>query len=91
MQTQHLGVELLEIKLNLVKEKAIKSNSAWISYLLEQSKIARALDIENNVVNFGSLGGKQNSGDFFVSDLKEFPYYLFGHNAITLWRRSLNC
>lgn len=86
-------LESLELQLKLFDQAKQEIESSRLEYLIEQSKIAKELDIKDNQLDFLTLllseksklispDPDRDSSDIFFSLEQNAPYYMRGYKAI---------
>lgn len=77
-----LKIQKLEVDLVVLEQKIKLENDSRTLFLKEQASIARALDIENNLLNVNSLSESQSNGVSLSVSSSKPPFYLRGYKAI---------
>ena len=77
-----LKVQKLEVDLVVLEQQIKLENDRRVLFLKEQASIARALDIEINLLNVSSLNASQSNGISPSVSSSTPPFYLVGYKAI---------
>lgn len=77
-----LKIQKLEVDLVVLEQKIKLKDDSRVLFLKEQASIARALDIENNLLNVNSLNESQSNGVSLSVSSSTPPFYLRGYKAI---------
>ena len=75
-------LEKLRNELSLIKQNQINIEKQRIQYLLEQSAIAKELDIETSGIDVNALSQSSQNSIFLGSNSFDIPFYMRGFKAI---------